>query len=151
MALVYDRKKEFPVDPGLNPLRFKRKRPVGRPKRLGLALTKEPPLLPGGLEGRGGPGGEAAQGVAGQSGAQAGGAQTGASQGGGEREAAVPRAVWLEILANAGDIGQLQAVGGDESLNERDERGGSQEARDGTISQEEEETTEMDLEIDMED
>ena len=28
MALVYDRKKEFPIDPRLNLLRFKRKRPV---------------------------------------------------------------------------------------------------------------------------
>ena len=54
MALVYDWKKEFPIDPRLNPLRFKRKRPLGRPKKLGLALTREQPLMPGGLEVPGG-------------------------------------------------------------------------------------------------
>ena len=47
MGLVYDRKKNFPIDPRLIPLRFKRKRKVGRPKKLGLALTREQPLLPG--------------------------------------------------------------------------------------------------------
>ena len=46
MGPVYDRKKDFPIDPRLKPLRFKRKRKVGRPKKLGLALTREQPLLP---------------------------------------------------------------------------------------------------------
>ena len=79
MALLYDRKKEFPIDPRLNPLRFKRKRPVGRPKKLGLALTREQPLMPGGLEVPGGPQGRVAQ-VAGEG---SGDAHTGAQRTGG--------------------------------------------------------------------
>ena len=42
MGLIYDRTK-FPVDPRLNPLAFKRKRTVERPRNLGPALTKTPP------------------------------------------------------------------------------------------------------------
>ena len=76
MALVYDRKKEFTIDPRLNPLRFKRKRPVGRPKKLGLALTMEQPLMPGGLEVLGGPQGRVGQ-VAGEG---SGDAHTGGAQ-----------------------------------------------------------------------
>ena len=44
-ALVYDRNKDFPVDPRLDAVRFTRKRKVGRPKALGSALTRETPLV----------------------------------------------------------------------------------------------------------
>ena len=45
LALVYDRNKDFPVDPRLDAVRFTRKRKVGRPKALGSALTRETPLV----------------------------------------------------------------------------------------------------------
>ena len=51
---------------------------------------------------------------------------------------------WRDILGNAGDIGNLQGVG------EEDTEGGGQEESDGAISQEEEEeeATEFDMDID---
>ena len=49
---------------------------------------------------------------------------------------------WRDILGNAGDIGNLQGVG------EEDTEGGGQEESDGAISQEEEEATELDMDID---
>ena len=50
---------------------------------------------------------------------------------------------WRDILGNAGDIGNLQGVG------EEDTEGGRQEESDGAISQEEEEeATEFDMDID---
>ena len=79
MGPVYDRKKDFPIDPRLNPLRFKRKRKVGRPKKLGLALTREQPLLPGDLQGAGGSQGGGAQ----AAGEGSGGARAGTTHGGG--------------------------------------------------------------------
>ena len=45
MALTYDRNPEFPVDPRLSTVVFKRKRPVGRPRAPGLALSKTPPRV----------------------------------------------------------------------------------------------------------
>ena len=47
---------------------------------------------------------------------------------------------WRDILGNAGDIGNLQGVG------EEDTEGGRQEESDGSISQEE--ATEFDMDID---
>ena len=142
MALVYDRNKEFPIDPRLNPLRFKRKRPVGRPKKLGLALTREQPLMPGGLEVLGGPQGRVGQ-VAGEG---SGDAHTGGAQ----RTGGAVWSSWREILGIAGDIGNLQGVGEDRNQNEgEDTEGGGQEESDGAISQEEEEeATEFDMDID---
>ena len=143
MALVYDRKKEFPIDPRLNPLRFKRKRPVGRPKKLGLALTREQPLMPGGLEVPGGPQGRVAQ-VAGEG---SGDAHTGGAQ----RTGGAVWSSWRKILGIAGDIGNLQGVGEDRNQNEgEDTEGGGQEESDGAISQEveEEEARELDMDID---
>ena len=54
MALTFDRT-NFAVDPRLNAVKFTRRK-KGRPKKLGLALTREPSLLPEGdaeLEGKG--------------------------------------------------------------------------------------------------
>ena len=45
MALTYDRNPEFPVDPRLSTVVFKRKRPVGRPRAPGLALSRTPPRV----------------------------------------------------------------------------------------------------------
>ena len=45
MALTYDRNRAFPVDPRLNAVKFTKRKP-GRPKKLGLALTREAPLVP---------------------------------------------------------------------------------------------------------
>ena len=41
MALHYDN--GYPVDPRLSAVKFKRKRPAGRPKKIGPALAREPP------------------------------------------------------------------------------------------------------------
>ena len=40
MALTYDRNPEFPVDPRFSTVIFKRKRPVGRPRNAGLAMSQ---------------------------------------------------------------------------------------------------------------
>ena len=45
LGLVYDRKKDFPVDPRITAVRFIRKRKAGRPRNLRPALTREPPLV----------------------------------------------------------------------------------------------------------
>ena len=45
LGLVYDRNKDFAVDPRLDAIRFTRKRKVGRPKNTGRALDKEQPLF----------------------------------------------------------------------------------------------------------
>ena len=45
MALTYNRNREFPVDPRLKTVVFKRKRPVGRPRAPGLALSRTPPRV----------------------------------------------------------------------------------------------------------
>ena len=56
---------------------------------------------------------------------------------------------WRKILGIAGDIGNLQGVGEDRNQNEGEEtEGGRQEESDGAISQEEEEATELDIDID---
>ena len=65
MALTYERNKNFPVDPRLNAVQF-RKRTAGRPKKRGLALTRDPVPeegLPGPSRGRGQPGGGGARGM----------------------------------------------------------------------------------------
>merc|ERR1712107_337667 len=65
MALTYERNKNFPDDPRLNAVQF-RKRTAGRPKKRGLALTRDPvPVegLPGPFRGRGQPGGGGARGM----------------------------------------------------------------------------------------
>ena len=113
---------------------------MGRTKKLGLALTREQPLLPGDPQGVEGPQGGGAEAV----GEGSGGARAGSTQGGG-------RAVWSswqEILGSdaASDIGNLQALG-DEG--EGEDREGGQEETDGAISQEEEEDEPEPMEIDM--
>ena len=40
MALTYDRNPEFPVDPRFSTVIFKRKRPVGRLRNAGLAMSQ---------------------------------------------------------------------------------------------------------------
>ena len=45
MGLTYDRVPQFPVDPRLSSVNFKRKRPVGRPRNIGPALSKTPPRI----------------------------------------------------------------------------------------------------------
>ena len=65
MALTYERNKNFPVDPRLNAVQF-RKRTAGRPKKRGLALTRDPVPeegVPGPSRGRGQPGGGGARGM----------------------------------------------------------------------------------------
>ena len=44
MGLTYARVPQFPVHPNLSAAKFRRaRRPVGRPKKVGLALSKTPP------------------------------------------------------------------------------------------------------------
>ena len=64
--------------------------------------------------------------------------------GGAQRTGGAVWSSWREILGIAGDIGNLQGVG------EEDTEGGGQEESDGAISQEEEEeeATEFDMDID---
>ena len=97
--------------------------------------------MPGGLEVPGGPQGRVAQ-VAGEG---SGDAHTGGAQ----RTGGAVWSSWREILGIAGDIGNLQGVGEDRNQNEgEDTEGGGQEESDGAISQEEEEATELDMDID---
>ena len=117
---------------------------MGRTKKLGLALTREQPLLPGDPQGVEGPQGGGAEAV-GEG--RSGGARAGSTQGGG-------RAVWSswqDILGSdaASDIGNLQALGDEGYQNEGEAREGGQEETDGAISQEEEEDEPEPIEIDM--
>ena len=50
IGLTYDRVPQFLVDPRLSSVNFKRKRPVGRPKNIGPALSKTPPRIRNDLE-----------------------------------------------------------------------------------------------------
>ena len=90
---------------------------MGKTKKLGLALTREQPLLPGDPQGVVGPQGGGAEAV----GEGSGGARAGSTQGGG-------RAVWSswqEILGSdgAGDIGNYRLlVMKDIRMRERTER-----------------------------
>ena len=116
---------------------------MGRTKKVGLALTREQPLLPGDPQGVVGPQGGGAEAV----GEESGGARAGSTQGGG-------RAVWSsgqEILGSdtASDIGNLQALGDEGYQNEGEAREGGQEETDGAISQEEEEDEPEPIKIDV--
>ena len=102
MALVYDRNKDFLVDQRLDEVRFTRKRKVGRPKKLGLALAKEPLLVVvnGQLQEPGRPG-DRGEAVAGARGPEEGGGQVEPTQ------AAVPANIsnnWSSLPIFLGNI-----------------------------------------------
>ena len=164
MALTYERNKNFPVDPRLNAVQF-RKRTAGRPKKRGLALTRDPVPeegLPGPSRGRGQPGGGGARGMlpgrARVRGGLVGGARgrgvlVGDGDGDGrlENTVVVPRNVWssLNVLGNI----ELNDPGEEEEEDENGEGVSSQE--EGVSSQEEEDESlaeqpeEMDWDLDI--
>ena len=164
MALTYERNKNFPVDPRLNAVQF-RKRTAGRPKKRGLALTRDPVPeegVPGPSRGRGQPGGGGARGMlpgrARVRGGLVGGARgrgvlVGDGDGDGrlENTEVVPRNVWssLNVLGNI----ELNDPGEEEEEDENGEGVSSQE--EGVSSQEEEDESlaeqpeEMDWDLDI--
>ena len=129
LALVYDRKKDFPVDERMTAVRFTRKRKAGRPGKLKPALTRETPLVVvnGELQQPERPGdqGEAV-----------------AGRGGGEGEpthhAAVPTNLWSSLPM---DIGSIQVTDGELQL---------QPTEQGTSSEEEDDPQQDVEELDLE-
>ena len=178
MALTYDRNKEFPIDPRLNAFQFTKQK-AGRPKKHGLALTREPPLvpgndahpeeaLPGPARGRGQPGGAGARGgMPGRARVRGGlhgramarGGQAGrirvrggllADVGRLERTVVVPSSVWSSFPNVLGNI-QVNDVG---ELSQEEEEGdaeglSSQEEGGEGATSQDEEPEEIDLELDL--
>ena len=176
MALTFDRT-DFPVDPRLNAVKFKR-RQRGRPKSIGLALTREPEAEPAGGEeqdaepggGRGGGAmprgargrgrgsrvarsrgrGKGARGRGGQPGGSSG---EGALPGGQEGSAVIPGNLWSSMPTIVGPVhvdgGVLRLQITDGGASQEEEVASSQEEEEAGTNSQEDTAEELDLELDL--
>ena len=117
MALCFDRKKDFHVDPRLDAVRFTRKRKPGRPKNIGLALEREPPVQREGDEGEEDGGEGAVDDTETLQEGDGGGQQ---ERGFGVHQVQVPAHLWSSLPIHLGDIRVNQMEAGTSSHADND-------------------------------